>query len=119
MVSWEVINGGGAGAPLPPIQASGALVVVPDAHLLFTAEFSRIGDDLLLTGQDGGVLLIQDCFALDVSPMLLSPLDAMLPAELAGAFLGWRRAVRSPSCPEKVHNIVRTVTDGSFVNCYG
>ncbi len=28
-------------------------VVVPDAHLLFTAEFSRIGDDLLLTGQDG------------------------------------------------------------------
>ena len=53
MVSREVINGGGSGTPLPPIQASGASVVVPDAHLLFTAEFSRIGDDLLLTGQDG------------------------------------------------------------------
>ncbi len=34
-------------------QADGQVVVVPDAHLLFTAEFSRIGDDLLLTGQDG------------------------------------------------------------------
>ncbi len=53
MVSREVTTGGGSGAQLPPIQASGASVVVPDAHLLFTAEFSRIGDDLLLTGQDG------------------------------------------------------------------
>ncbi len=35
------------------LQADGQVVVVPDAHLLFTAEFSRIGDDLLLTGQDG------------------------------------------------------------------
>ncbi len=34
-------------------QADGQIVVVPDAPLLFTAEFSRIGDDLLLTGQDG------------------------------------------------------------------
>ncbi len=34
-------------------QADGQVVVVPDAHLLFTAEFSRIGADLLLTGQDG------------------------------------------------------------------
>ena len=34
-------------------QADGQVVVVPDAHLLFTAEFSRVGDDLLLTGQDG------------------------------------------------------------------
>ncbi len=34
-------------------QADGQVVVVPDAHLLFMAEFSRIGNDLLLTGQDG------------------------------------------------------------------
>ncbi|MCH8997375.1 MAG: FecR domain-containing protein, partial [Proteobacteria bacterium] len=89
-MSREVINGGGSGTPLPPIQASGASVVVPDAHLLFTAEFSRIGDDLLLTGQDGTVLLIQDYFALDVPPMLLSPLGAMLPADLVAALVGPR-----------------------------
>ncbi len=35
------------------LQADGQVVVVPDAHLLFTAEFDRIGDDLLLTGRDG------------------------------------------------------------------
>ncbi len=115
----EVINGGGSGTPLPPIQVRGASAVVPDAHLLFTAEFSRIGDDLLLNGQDGSVLLIQDYFALDASPMLPSQLRTMMPPELAAAFVGWRRAVRNPSCPEKVHNNVRTVTDGSFVNCYG
>jgi len=34
-------------------QADGQVVAVPDAHLSFMAEFSRIGDDLLLTGQDG------------------------------------------------------------------
>ncbi len=38
------------------LQADGQVVVVPDTHLLFTAEFSRIGDDLLLTGQDGTTL---------------------------------------------------------------
>ncbi len=35
------------------LQADGQVVVVPDTHLLVTAEFSRIGDDLLLTGQNG------------------------------------------------------------------
>ncbi len=87
MVSREVTKEGGSGAQLPPIQASGASVVVPDAHLLFTAEFSRIGDDLLLTGQDGTVLLIEDYFALDAPPMLPSPLSAMLPPELAATFV--------------------------------
>ena len=72
------------------LQADGHVVVVPDAHLLFTAEFSRIGDDLLLTGQDGTVLLIKDYFALDVAPMLLSPLGAMLPADLVAALVGPR-----------------------------
>jgi hypothetical protein len=115
MVSREVTKEGGSDAQLPPIQASGASVVVPDAHLLFTAEFSRIGDDLLLTGQDGTILLIKDYFALDVPPMLLSPLGAMLP-ELAAAFVGWMRAVLSPPCPEELHKGVKTITDGSFVN---
>ncbi len=119
MVSREITKEEGSGAQLPPIQASGASVVVPDAHLLFTAEFSRIGDDLLLTGQDGTILLIKDYFALDVAPMLLSPLGAMLPPELAVAFVGRRRAVLSPSCPEELHKSVQTITHGSFVNCYG
>ncbi len=90
MVSREVTKDGGSSAQLPPIQATGGSVVVPDAHLLFTAEFSRIGDDLLLTGQDGTVLLIKDYFALDAPPMLLSPLGAMLPAELVAALVGPR-----------------------------
>ncbi len=115
MVSREVTKGGSGSSYLPPIQANGASVTVPDAHLLFTAEFSRIGDDLLLTGQDGTVLLIKDYFALDAPPMLLSPLGAMLP-ELAAAFVGRMRAVLNPSCLEELHKGVKTITDGSFVN---
>ncbi len=114
MVNRDVTKAGGSDGQFPPMQASGASVVVPDAHLLFTAEFSRIGDDLLLTGQDGTVLLIKDYFALDAPPMLLSPLGAMLP-ELAAAFEGRVRAVLSPSCPEELHKGVKTITDGSFV----
>lgn len=89
-ITKEVTKEGGSGAQLPPIQANGASVVVPDAHLLFTAEFSRIGDDLLLTGQDGTVLLIKDYFALDAPPMLLSPLGAMLSADLVAVLVGPR-----------------------------
>ena len=39
-----------AATQLFSIQTSAESVAVPDAHLLFTAEFDRIGDDLLLTG---------------------------------------------------------------------
>ena len=38
---------------VPHDAAEGALLTVPDAHLLFSAEFKRVGPDLLLTGDDG------------------------------------------------------------------
>ncbi len=51
----RALNPAGAGLDreITTLQADGQVVVVPDAHLLFTAEFTRIGDHLLLTGQDG------------------------------------------------------------------
>ncbi|MFQ5773582.1 MAG: hypothetical protein ACE5GS_03595, partial [Kiloniellaceae bacterium] len=79
-----------AGARLPSIEANGVSVIVPDAELLFTADYSRIGDDLLLTGQDGTTLLIEDYFALDAAPLLLSPLGAMMSPELVAALVGPR-----------------------------
>ena len=90
MVSWEATGEKDGFSYLSPIEASGGPVTVPDAHLLFTAEFSRIGDDLLLTGQDGVTLLVQGYFALDAAPMLLSPLGAMLPPDLVALLVGPR-----------------------------
>ncbi len=119
MVSRQVTKDGNGSSHLSPIEASGGPVTVPDAHLLFTAEFSQIGDNLLLTGQDGTALLIQNHFALDTPPMLLSSLGAMLPLELAAAFVGWMRAALNHSCLEECQRSVKTVTDGRFVNWYG
>ncbi len=90
MVSRQVTRDGNGSSHLSPIEVSGGPVTVPDAHLLFTAEFSRIGDDLLLTGQDGTTLLIQNYFAFDTPPMLLSPLGAMLPPGLVELLVGPR-----------------------------
>ncbi len=44
-----------AATQLFSIQTSAESVAVPDARLLFTAEFSRIDDDLLLTSENGTV----------------------------------------------------------------
>ncbi len=108
-----------AATQLFPIQASGASVVVPDAHLLFTAEFSRIGDDLLLTGQDGTTS--------DQGPLRARRIaDAAVAAQDDDAARVGRRFRRLEArraqpfiCSEKLHKSVRTITDGSFVNCSG
>jgi hypothetical protein len=42
------------------VQADTAVVTIPDAHLLFTAEFNRKGSDLVLTGDDGHKILVPD-----------------------------------------------------------
>jgi hypothetical protein len=48
---------GGYGAPASVIQSDSAHpdhpIIVPDAQLLFTAQFHRAGPDLVLIGQDG------------------------------------------------------------------
>ncbi len=41
-------------------------IVIPDAQLLFTAEFRRAGPDLVLTGHDGRHLVIPDYFLIDL-----------------------------------------------------
>ena len=88
MLSGEAAPAVGAGQQLPTIHASGGSLVVPDAHLLFNAEFARLGDDLLLTGADGTTLLIKDYFALDAPPMLLSPSGAMMPPDVVANLVG-------------------------------
>ena len=53
-------------------NASGPTATIPDAHLLFNAEFKRAGSDLILKGDDGKTATVHDYFAFDKHPMLLS-----------------------------------------------
>ena len=38
-------------------------IVVSDPAFLFSADFARVGDDLILTGQDGAVVVLRDHFS--------------------------------------------------------
>ena len=64
-------------------------VVVPDAHLLFTADFSRHGQDLVLTGQHGERFVVVDYFLADHHPeqrCLARPIGPSLCPSLGGIF---------------------------------
>jgi len=50
-----------------------ASITIPDAHLLFTADFKRKGSDLVLTGDDGHMILVTDYFRHEKQPDLVSP----------------------------------------------
>ena len=78
MVSWAGSDAPVAGSALPPLLADGTATTVPDAHLLFTADFSRVGGDLLLTGTDGTTQLIEGYYDLAARPVLRSPEGAVM-----------------------------------------
>ncbi len=70
------------------LTADGPSVVVPDAALLFSAEFIRSGDDLWLQGPDGSLIVIKDYFVQGELPLLLSPDGAMLTPDVVAALVG-------------------------------
>ena len=64
-------------------------VTVPDAHLLFSGEFKRVGTaGLKITGEDGKSFFIEDYFSGDKPKNLLSPEGAMLSAQAVMSFAG-------------------------------
>ena len=69
-------------------SSTGDTALVPDAHLLFTAEFKRSGTDLKLTGDDGGSFVVRDYFASDKRPTLIAPDGAALTADVVELLAG-------------------------------
>lgn len=51
------------------VEATGPGVLVPDAQLLFTGEYSRAGSDLVLTGSDGAKFHVTGYFNTDTPPL--------------------------------------------------
>lgn len=68
--------------------SAGDFVLIPDAQLLFHAEFKRVGNDLKLTGQDGKTFLVSDYFSNDIRPKLVAPDGAGLTADIVEALAG-------------------------------
>ncbi|MEM8648214.1 MAG: FecR domain-containing protein, partial [Pseudomonadota bacterium] len=70
------------------VGADGAPVTVPDAHFLFTAEFSRAGSDLVLSDETGQTVVILDYFSAASPVDLAAPNGALLRAPVVDALAG-------------------------------
>ncbi len=79
----------GVSAATPSVTAGGAdFVIVPDAQLLFTADFKKSGPDLVLTGHDGHRFVVYDYFNGEKHPALLAPNGAGLTPDLVDLLSG-------------------------------
>jgi hypothetical protein len=76
------------GAAAIAVEPDSAVVTIPDAHFLFTADFKRKGPDLVLTGEDGRKILVPDYFRQEKQPDLVSPEGAILSASVIELLAG-------------------------------
>jgi hypothetical protein len=95
-------------------------VLVPDAELLFTAQFHRAGPDLVLTGRDGQHHLIPGYFSSEHRPALVAPNGAQLSPDvvdlLAGSpTLGHYAQAQPAPPPETIGKIEKVVGDVTVV----
>jgi VCBS repeat-containing protein len=74
-------------------RAEGA-VTIPDAHLLFNAEFKKLGYDLLLVGDDGKTFIVHDYFKSDERATLMAPSGASLAGRLVSLLAGAEQNVQ-------------------------
>ena len=77
-----------AASKFQAVDVSDQSAIQLDADFLFSADFARQGDDLLLHGPDGGELLLQNYFAQDQPPQLESADGARLSPETVGSLAG-------------------------------
>ena len=115
---FSVQGGLGAGGSVIPHDSSAHSVLVPDAELLFTAQFHRAGPDLVLTGRDGQHHLIPGYFSSEHHPALVAPNGAHLSPDtvdlLAGSAMPGHYAQAQPTAPPdsigKIEKVVGDVT---------
>jgi VCBS repeat-containing protein len=85
------VTGGGAAEPpvIEPqvIRAEGDTVTIPDAHLLFSGDFSRSGADLVIAGEERSVV-VADYFGDAGTPTLAAPNGAVLLPDVVSALAG-------------------------------
>ena len=62
MAKHELYADTGTSAIVLKVDLNGGPLVIPDAQLLFTADYQRSGNDLILTGKDGQVVIVEDYF---------------------------------------------------------
>jgi hypothetical protein len=101
--------------------SDGPSATIPDSHLLFTAQFSRAGADLVLTGEAGKAFVVHDYFATDVHARLLSPEGAALSPDVVAALAGpqapgqYAQAGAAQPAAQAVGRVVQADSDATIV----
>jgi hypothetical protein len=101
--------------------SDGPSATIPDSHLLFTAQFSRAGADLVLTGEAGKAFVVHDYFATDVHARLLSPEGAALSPDVVAALAGpqapgqYAQAGTAQPAAQAVSRVVQADSDATIV----
>ncbi len=62
-------------------------ILLPDQSFVANSELTRDGFDLVLTAKDGSAVVIENYFAADPAPVLMSPQGAALTPDLVQAFV--------------------------------
>ena len=110
----------GTGGSVIPHESSDHSVLVPDAELLFTAQFHRAGPDLVLTGRDGAHHLIPGYFSSEHHPALVAPNGAHLSPDVVDLLAGsptpghYAQAQPAPP-PDSIGKIEKVVGDVTVV----
>ncbi len=108
---------GGYGIPASVIRSDSSHpnhIIVPDAQLLFTAQFHRAGPDLILISQDGRHHIIPGYFASEHRPALAAPNGASLTPDLVDLLAGSPTAneyaqAGAPAAPTPVGTVEKVV----------
>ena len=101
--------------------SDGPSATIPDSHLLFTAQFSRAGADLLLTGEDGKAFVVHDYFSADIRARLLSAEGAALSPDVVAALAGpltpgqYAQAGAAQPAAQAVGRVVQASGDATIV----
>jgi VCBS repeat-containing protein len=112
----DVLSDGLGSQPLGDIQAGSVsthvpsdAIIVPDAHLLFTGNFKRLGVDLILSGNDREVVL-HDYFKGEKRAPLASPDGAHLTGDIVNALTGHAQYAQADGSASVAPQLIGHVT---------
>ncbi len=90
-------------------HASDSHVIVPDAHLLFSGDYTRIGSDLIISGDDHK-FVVGNYFKGETRPALVSKDGATLSGHIVDALTGhvhYAQASGAPAAGQVIGNVLK------------
>lgn len=101
----------------PPGPIAHETIIVPDAQLLFSGDFNRLGNDLMLS-RDGHEFLVTDYFRGEKRAFLASPDGANLSGDVVQALTGhvqYAQAGGAQSAPKDIGQVSKLVGTATVI----